>query len=472
MRTRNLLILLLVLSLSILVGCTVNEVQEEKDSDKVTVVTTLFPQYDFTKAIGQEKVEVSLLLPPGVEAHSYELTPQDVVEIQEADLFVYTGEGMEPWAHKTLEGISSDKLKVVDSSNNIELLSGHSHNVEAFEWKGVFEFEAGKYTWSFAKVQGEYADPEMIFAIIPVENSDEATINAAIEKGNDIFKKPSDAITNGGTISGDEGTYQFIFDQTQEKTKFILDIQREGTYVVLTQHFPTEFESDEHFLKDLSGANIETLGDSHEEHAHGNEHEHAEEAHHDHEHTEEAHHDHDHGTFDPHIWTDPLNAIIMVDNIHEGLIEADPSNADFYNENAKEYKRKLQLLHEDLAEGLEDIENRTIIYGGHFAFGYFAHRYDLDHVSPYKGFSPDAEPSPQKIAEMIDLMNNLQVKTIYYEELLDPKVSRVISSETGAEMALLHGAHNVSKDELNKGVTYITIMRENLKRLKEGLNGK
>lgn len=412
-----------------------------------------------------------MLLHPGVEAHSYEPTPQDIVKIEESNLFIYTGEGMEPWAHKTIEGINSDNLKVVDSSKNIELLSGHGE--EAFEWAGTFELKPGMYTWSFAKVDGEYADPEMDFVIIPVENSEEATIEAAHEEGNHIFKKESETIKNGGIISDDEGLYQLIFDQSQDKTEFILDIQTEGTYVVLTQHFPTEFEVDEHFLKDASGTNIEVLGDSHEDHANEG-HDHEEHAHGDEdEHVEEGHHhEHDHGAFDPHIWTDPLNAIIMVDNILEALIEADPANADFYKENAKKYKEELQKLHEDLVDELEDVENRTIVYGGHFAFGYFANRYDLEHVSPYSGFAPDADPTPQKIAEMIDLMNSLEVNTIYYEELLDPKVSRVISSETGADMALLHGAHNVSKKELNEGITYISIMRENLERLKEGLNEK
>ncbi|PKM66924.1 MAG: hypothetical protein CVU95_08845 [Firmicutes bacterium HGW-Firmicutes-2] len=448
---------ILMLFLFSTVGCSTTQSKEDVTSDKVQIVTTLFPQYDFAKAIGQDKVEVMLLLPPGVEAHSYEPTPQDIVAIKEADLFIYTGEGMEPWAHKTLEGINSDKLKVVDSSKNIELLSGHEG--EAFEWAGTFELKQGKYTWSFAKVDGDYADPEMLFAIIPFEDSEDSTIEATHKEGNHLFEEEPEAIKNGGAISDKEGLYKLIFDQTQDKTEFILDIQTEGTYVVLTQHFPTEFEADEHFFKDLDGTDVEALGDSHEEHAKEDEH-------------FEDDHDHDHGAFDPHIWTDPLNAIIMVDNILETLVEVDPSNAEFYNENAKKYKEELNALHEDLLGELADLKSRTIIYGGHFAFGYFAHRYDFEHVSPYEGFSPDAEPTPQKIAEMVDLMNSLQVKTIFYEELLDPKVSRVIANETGAEMALLHGAHNVSKDELQKGVTYITIMRENLERLKVGLNGE
>jgi zinc transport system substrate-binding protein len=93
----------------------------------------------------------------------------------------------------------------------------------------------------------------------------------------------------------------------------------------------------------------------------------------------------------------------------------------------------------------------------------------LEHDSPYEGFSPNAEPSPKAIAELIKKLKGSGIKYIYYEELLDPKVARTISQETGAKLELLHGAHNVSKDELKSGVTYISIMEDNLKKLKVGL---
>lgn len=98
---------------------------------------------------------------------------------------------------------------------------------------------------------------------------------------------------------------------------------------------------------------------------------------------------------------DPLNAIIMVDNITAGLIQADPVNADLFRKNASAYKLQLQDLDRKFAETFKKTKYDTIIYGGHFAFGYFAKRYDLEYLSPYGGFSPDAEPTPQKIAELI-----------------------------------------------------------------------
>ncbi|MBI5755718.1 MAG: zinc ABC transporter substrate-binding protein, partial [Nitrospirae bacterium] len=109
------------------------------------------------------------------------------------------------------------------------------------------------------------------------------------------------------------------------------------------------------------------------------------------------------------------------------------------------------------------------ISGGHFTFGYFVARYGLQYVAAYEGFAPNAEPGPRAITGLIDKLKALGTGYVYYDELLDPKVSRVISQETGAKIALLHAGHNVSKDELKRGVTFLEIMEENLKNLKAGL---
>ncbi|HYR01999.1 MAG TPA: zinc ABC transporter substrate-binding protein, partial [Syntrophobacteria bacterium] len=93
---------------------------------KVRVITTLFPLYDFARTIGQDRVEVLLLLPPGVEAHSFEPKPSDIVKISGADLFIYTGKFMEPWVEAVLKGVTNPKLKVVDASVGIPLLTAAS----------------------------------------------------------------------------------------------------------------------------------------------------------------------------------------------------------------------------------------------------------------------------------------------------------------------------------------------------------
>ena len=90
-------LLVLCLTLSI-AGCSVPRPAPTAQEEKIRIVATLFPQYDFAKAIAGDKAEVTLLLPAGMESHAYEPTPQDVLTIHQADLFLYTGPEMEAWA--------------------------------------------------------------------------------------------------------------------------------------------------------------------------------------------------------------------------------------------------------------------------------------------------------------------------------------------------------------------------------------
>lgn len=97
------------------------------------VVTSLYPLYDFTKNIGRDKVEVILLMPPGVEPHSFEPKPADVLMLDKADLFIYTNKYMEPWAEKLVKGIESKKVAIVDSSKGIQFIEeegAHDHHFE------------------------------------------------------------------------------------------------------------------------------------------------------------------------------------------------------------------------------------------------------------------------------------------------------------------------------------------------------
>lgn len=90
-------------------------------SGRLKIVTTIFPLYDLARTIGGSKVEVSLLLPPGAEAHSFEPQPQDMVKINESDIFIYTGKFMEPWAEDLIKSTSNRNLLIVDASYSIKL---------------------------------------------------------------------------------------------------------------------------------------------------------------------------------------------------------------------------------------------------------------------------------------------------------------------------------------------------------------
>ena len=273
------------------------------DNGKIKVVTSLFPIYDFTRQVGRDRVDVSLLLPPGVEAHNFEPKPRDLVQLNNADIFIYTGKYMEPWVGNLLRGIASPKLLIIDASQGITLL----------------------------------------------QDNDE-------EKG-----------------------------------------------------------------------------------------------------------------FDPHIWMDLSNAAKMVETIAAGLAQKDPGHAKFYQSNAGAYKSQLGELDNRFSQTLKACPQKILIQGGHFAFGYLAKRYNLRYISAYKGFTPDAEPTARNIAEMVETIKHYQVKYIFYEELLNPRVAETLAQETGASLLKLSAAHNITRDEMAQGITFISILENDLASLKVGL---
>ena len=112
------LIVTLMVSVS---GCNIGK-YANLDGDKPLIVTTLFPQYDFARQLVKDKAEVVLLLSPGVESHDFEPTPSDIILINKADLFIYTGDEMEPWVAKILDSIDNEELTILDVSQGVETI--------------------------------------------------------------------------------------------------------------------------------------------------------------------------------------------------------------------------------------------------------------------------------------------------------------------------------------------------------------
>jgi zinc transport system substrate-binding protein len=159
----------------------------------------------------------------------------------------------------------------------------------------------------------------------------------------------------------------------------------------------------------------------------------------------------------------------MADRIAAAFAEADPANAAAYRANATALQSRIMELHTEIEKGLADCPSRTIVCGGHFAFGHFAERYGLQHLSPYAGFSPNAQPSPRALAELVRTLRAQGTTAIFYEEILDPKLARVLAGETGAQLLPLHSMHNMTKADIAAGATYFTLMRRNLDNLRKGL---
>jgi len=171
---------------------------------------------------------------------------------------------------------------------------------------------------------------------------------------------------------------------------------------------------------------------------------------------------------DPHIWLDFSNAQKMVDTIAGALIAKDPGNREVYQKNAAAYKARLEVLEEAYQKGLADCKKKIFINGGHYTFGYLANRYGLRYRAAY-GFSPDAEPTARNLADISKTLRQEGLQHLFYEELLSPRVADTIAKETGASLLKLHGAHNISKDEFNAGITFVDLMEKNLESLRTGL---
>jgi len=178
----------------------------------------------------------------------------------------------------------------------------------------------------------------------------------------------------------------------------------------------------------------------------------------------EHHHD---GAFDPHYWLDIDNMIKMTQIFDAEFSKLLPAEAEVFHGNAATYIGELQRLKAEYTSGLAECKNRTLV-SNHDAFGYLASANKLENVSVI-GLSSDEQPSAKNIADIIATINKHGVKTIFFEEFINDNVSQTIAKETGAKAVALQPLENISEDELKSHQTYLTIMRENLKKLREAM---
>ena len=296
---------------------------------KLRVVCTLFVPYDFVREIAGDKVDLTLLLPPGMESHSYDPTPADMKAVGNADLLIRVGENMETWSAK-------------------------------------------------------------------------------------LFDKSTGA-------------------------KAYLDIASEmGLRLAAHEH----------------------------EHEHGHEHEHE----HGHEHEHEHEHEAEQGLVDAHIWTDPVYAQGMVKVIADALCRLDGSNAEFYKSNSEKYIKKLKALDSGFRDAVKNGKRDTVVFSGRFAFRNFTERYSLKFVSALDACADNSEPGARTVAKIVDTVRDEKIPVIFYEELTEPRTAEIICGETGCAMRLFHSCHNVSRDEFEAGVGYLSLMNGNLENLREALS--
>lgn len=175
----------------------------------------------------------------------------------------------------------------------------------------------------------------------------------------------------------------------------------------------------------------------------------------------------EHGIYDPHIWVSPMRLKQQAKTVYEALLEADPQNTEYYDQNMTELEERLNKLDQDIRETSKLFKSNVIVVS-HEAFGYFAYDYGFQQVA-IRGVNPQEEPSPSKMAELVKICRDNKVKYIFFEKLTSPKLSETLAREVGAEILVLNDAAGLSQEYIKAGKDYITVMYENLENLKKAL---
>lgn len=213
---------------------------------------------------------------------------------------------------------------------------------------------------------------------------------------------------------------------------------------------------------------LDATADGHD-HDHGHEDEGEGEAGHEDEGGAETPADPDHaaeaGNKDPHLWLDPTRLATVGDQLADRLAQADPEHADDYTARATELRGKLEQLDAEFTAGLETCQRREIVVS-HTAFGYLTTRYQLEQIG-ITGLSPEHEPSPQRLAEVIEEAKEHQATTIFFETLVSPKVAETIAAQVGAETAVLDPLEGLAADN---NEDYFSVMQANLATLRTALD--
>jgi len=299
----------------------------------------------------------------------------------------------------------------------------HGHGDQAFEWGGLFELEAGTYSWSFAKVDGDYADPAMRMAILAADE-----IEAVEEAAEAMLEADAaDERMDGETLVVSDTAYSLVFDDAQEMTVFEVSITEAGTYAFFTEHMPFEFEANEHFFKDATGADVEPVAQEPDmDHGHG---------HGDHGHDDHGHEGHDHGEHDPHAWLSPTNAAAWLSLIAAELSAADPENAGTYFANAAAGREELEALSAEVNGILDPARGLSFIVF-HDAYQYFEMDFDFP-ASGAISIGDASDPSPARVAEIQGRVQDEGIDCVLSEPQFNPGLVATVLDGTDAATTVI-----------------------------------
>lgn len=173
--------------------------------------------------------------------------------------------------------------------------------------------------------------------------------------------------------------------------------------------------------------------------------------------------------YDEHVWTSPKNAIKILNEIEKTFCEKDLKNADAYRENAEKYRKEIEKLDKKFEEIRKNAVRDEIIFADRFPFLYFADEYSLGYYAAFPGCSSETEPSAKTVKFLIDKVREDKIPAVFTIEFSNKAIANAIKEETGVRILSFHSCHNVTKEEFNSGVSYVSLMTQNAENLKEAL---
>ena len=499
--------------LGALAGCSSDG--DSGSSADTSTEASFFVFGDWASQIAGDAATAETLVPVGQHGHGWEPGPQIRTEVQKADLFVRGKEGFQPWADDMVSSLRNDDadVTVVSAGSSVSLAdSTHSHGDDhghegehghdegshsedehgsetAWEWAGLYHLDAGSYTYTFH----EGPDPKMQLAVVPTDEGGDHGLHHAEETATHLYgNHETHTPAEGGTAltPASDTLYHLRFADSGE-TRFTVDIESAGHYVLFAQHAPSEFDAS---LVDGSGSTVEpeltesASSHSHESesgHGHGDGHEeegghheegshgHEEESGHGHGHEEESGHGHghDHGGKDPHFWMDPALAKTAVGTIEDGFVSVDGDNESAYAENADAYRSRLDELDERFQSTLANASKDVVFVAGHNAYQYLGERYGFE-VRTLTDLSPDDRPTPQDVERAQQIIEEHDLEYVCADPLESQRAANQLVEETDATAVLpLTAIPGQTQEWADNDWGYVDVMEKvNLETLQKALD--
>ena len=503
------LFLVLTMVVGLLAGCGKKNAAEtgESDSNKLSVVTTIFPEYDWVKEILGDKAEstdLTVLLDNGVDLHSYQPTADDIVKISDCDLFIYVGGESDGWVEDALKESTNKDMKVIDllevlgdSVKTEETVEGmqetehahdHSKEVSTFEdhevqgrslsdwagsWQSAYPFALdGTLDDAFAAMaeEGEMTADEYKTYYQNGYKTDITNIDIAGDRVAFTYE-------DGKKVGSDYKYIGYYIQNWSTGTKAAMyrfeAVDRTSgvpVYIEFNDHM-IESVAPEHFHIRMSNESFDAIVDPEKswptffpadmtgedlcEHMEGHGH--------DHDHEEEA---------DEHVWLSLKNAKTLVRAISDALQELDPDNKDTYAANTSAYIEKLSALDGAYQSAVDGAARKTVLFGDRFPFRYLVDDYGLSYYAAFAGCSAESEASFETVSFLAKKVDELKLPCVLTIEGKNHKIAETIvenTAEKNQKILTMDSMQSTTSEDVANGTTYLSAMEQNLSVLKEAL---